>query len=76
MYRRAHCCNSVASVAHVRLITKLKNQSAFVQTAYNGGEKAGVEPRLGRRICDIRCVRLGVDKVSRDRLKDYLVDLV
>ena len=43
MYRRAHCCNDVSSMAHVRLITRLRNQSMFTQTAYLGGEKAGGE---------------------------------
>jgi hypothetical protein len=28
-------------MAHVRLITKLKNQSEFTQRAYPGGEKVG-----------------------------------
>jgi hypothetical protein len=40
-YRRAHCCNDVANIAHVRLITKLKNKSEFTQMAYAGGENAG-----------------------------------
>jgi hypothetical protein len=41
MYRRAHCCNNVASRAHVRLMTKLRNQSELAQTADFGGEKGG-----------------------------------
>ena len=41
MYRRAHCCNDVATIAHERLITKLKNQNVFAQTAYLGGMNAG-----------------------------------
>ena len=36
-YLRAHCCNRVASIAQVRLIAKLKNQSEFSQTAWGGG---------------------------------------
>ena len=40
-YRRAHCCNIVASRAHVRLIAKLRNQSELTQIAYFGGEKGG-----------------------------------
>ena len=40
-YRRDQCCNNVAHIAHERLITKLKNQSEFTQTAYLGGENAG-----------------------------------
>ena len=40
-YRRAHCCNNVASSAHVRLIDKLKNQSELTQMEYCGGEKGG-----------------------------------
>jgi hypothetical protein len=46
MYRRAHCCNNVASRALVRLIAKLRNQSELTQTAdfggVNGGGLAGV----------------------------------
>jgi hypothetical protein len=41
MYRRSHCCSDVASKAHVRLMTKLKNQSEFTQMAYLGGENGG-----------------------------------
>jgi hypothetical protein len=41
MYRRVHCCNDVAKRAHVRLITKLKNQSVFTQMAYLGGVNGG-----------------------------------
>jgi hypothetical protein len=41
MYRRAHCCNNVASRAHVRPITKLRNHSELTQTADFGGEKGG-----------------------------------
>jgi hypothetical protein len=37
VYRRAHRCTSVAT-AQVRLLTKLKIQSEFTQTAYLGGE--------------------------------------
>jgi hypothetical protein len=40
-YRRTHCCIDVASIAHERLITKLKNQSEFTQIAYFAGENAG-----------------------------------
>jgi hypothetical protein len=48
IYRRAHCRNSVASIAYVRLATKLKNQSVFTEIAYLGGEKAGAERLDGR----------------------------
>ena len=41
MYRRDHCCSDVANKAHVRLMTKLRNQSEFTQTAYLGGENGG-----------------------------------
>jgi len=41
IYRRDHCCSNVASIAHERLMTKLKDQSEFTQTAYLGGENAG-----------------------------------
>jgi len=41
MYRRAHYRANVANIAHVRLITKLKDQSVFTQTAYVGTEKGG-----------------------------------
>jgi hypothetical protein len=41
MYRRAHWCNDVAKRAHVRLISRLKNQSEFTQTEYLGGENGG-----------------------------------
>ena len=44
--RRAHCCNKVASKALVRLMTKLKNQSEFTQTACPGGEKGGGVTKL------------------------------
>src|SRR6266851_599980 len=47
-YRRAHCCTDVASMAHVRLITKLKNQSEFTKIAYVGGEKVGWVTTDGR----------------------------
>ena len=40
-YRRAHCCNNVASRAHVRLIAKLRNHKELTQIAYFGGEKGG-----------------------------------
>ena len=40
-YRRAHCCNNVASIAHVRLMFKLKNQSEFTQMEDIGVEKGG-----------------------------------
>ena len=40
-YLRAHCCNSVASSAHVRLMAKLENQNELTQIAYVGGEKGG-----------------------------------
>ena len=40
---RAHCRSNVASKAKVRLITKLKNQSAFTQIAWFGEEKEGGE---------------------------------
>ena len=33
MYRRAHLCMKVASIAQVRLITRLKNQSEFTEMA-------------------------------------------
>lgn len=36
-YRRAHCCNEVASRAQVRLITRLENQSELYQIADLGG---------------------------------------
>src|SRR6266702_972138 len=39
IYRRTHCCNNVASKAHVRLMAKLKNQSELTQMAYIGGVK-------------------------------------
>jgi hypothetical protein len=42
MYRRAHCCTDVASIAQVRLITKLKSQSELAQTEYPGVEKVNV----------------------------------
>ena len=42
-YRRAHCCSNVARRAHVRLITRLKNQSELTQTAWFGGENGGGE---------------------------------
>jgi len=38
MYRRAHWRSITAKSAHVRLITKLKNQSEFTQIAYLDGE--------------------------------------
>jgi hypothetical protein len=41
MYRRDHCCRDVANSAHVRLMTKLKNQSEFTQMAYFGGVNGG-----------------------------------
>jgi hypothetical protein len=41
MYRRNHCCSDVANRAHVRLMTKLKNQSEFTQMACLGGENGG-----------------------------------
>lgn len=51
MYRRAHCCNDVAKRAHVRLMTKLKDQSEFTQTAYVGGENwGGVETVEGMEV--------------------------
>ena len=40
-YRRAHCCSNVASRAHVRLITKLSDQSELTKTADFGAEKGG-----------------------------------
>ena len=40
-YRCDHCRNIVANRPQVRLITKLKNQSEFTQTAYVGGENGG-----------------------------------
>jgi hypothetical protein len=40
-YRRAHCCNNVASKAHVRAMTKLRNQSELTQIADFEGEKGG-----------------------------------
>src|SRR6266852_5843540 len=40
-YRRAHCCNDVAHKAQLRLMTKLKNQREFTQTAYLEGENGG-----------------------------------
>jgi hypothetical protein len=47
IYRSAHCSCNVASIAHVRLIDKLKNQSEFTQTAVfsgvNGGGLTGME---------------------------------
>jgi hypothetical protein len=43
MYRCAQCRIDVASVALVRLISKLKNQSEFTQIAYRGGENTGGE---------------------------------
>jgi hypothetical protein len=52
MYRRAHCCSDVARRAHVRLITKLRNQSELTQTAWLGGEKGtdGSDSAVGRNI--------------------------
>ena len=48
-YRRAHCCCNVASIALVRLMAGLEDQSEFTQIAYFGAEKggglAGVEGR-------------------------------
>ena len=41
MYRLAHCCKDVASIADMRLITRLRNHSELTQTAYVGGENAG-----------------------------------
>ena len=41
MYRCAQCFPSVATVAPVRLIAKLRNQSELTQIAYFGGENAG-----------------------------------
>jgi len=41
MYRCAHCCPNVATVAPERLIAKLRNQSEFTQIAYLGGENTG-----------------------------------
>jgi hypothetical protein len=41
MYRRAHCCNRVASKALVRLMAKLENHSEFTKTEYPGGENGG-----------------------------------
>ena len=40
-YRRADCCNNDASMAHVILMAKLKNQSEFTQMADLDGEKLG-----------------------------------
>jgi hypothetical protein len=40
-YRRAQYCNNVASIAHVRLMFKLKNQSEITQMEDMGGEKGG-----------------------------------
>ena len=42
-YRRAHCCSNVARRAQVRLITRLKNQSALTHTAEFDGENGGGE---------------------------------
>lgn len=41
MYRRVHCCNQVASSAHIRLRHKLKNQSELIKIADREGEKGG-----------------------------------
>ena len=49
MYLRAHCCNDVAKRAQVRLVTKLKNQSEFTQTALFGGENGGGVGGIGVR---------------------------
>ena len=38
MYRRAHCWSNVAKSAHVRLMTKLRNQRELTHTAEVGGE--------------------------------------
>ena len=67
-YRRAHCCSNVARRAQVRLITKLKNQSALTKTAWFGGEKgsgeaglfdpfgsASILSMLARYIFDVSC---------------------
>ena len=51
MYRRDHCCSDVANSAHVRLITKLKNQSEFTQMAYLGGENWGGLARGEMGVC-------------------------
>ena len=37
----AHSSCNVASIAHVRLMEKLKNQSEFTQTAILDGENGG-----------------------------------
>ena len=52
-YKRAHCCNKIANRAHVRLMTKLKNQSELTQTADAGGENGGGSGSVvGTVICD------------------------
>ena len=38
MYRRAHCWSNVAKSAHVRLMSRLRNQSELTHTAEAGGE--------------------------------------
>ena len=38
MYRRAHFWSNVAKSPHVRLMTKLRNQSELTHTAEVGGE--------------------------------------
>ena len=51
MYRRAHCCSNVAKRAHVRLMTKLRNQSELTHTAEVGGENVdGSESEGGMTI--------------------------
>jgi hypothetical protein len=47
-YRPAHCCSNVASRAHVRLMTKLRNQSELTQTADFGGENGGGSAGVAR----------------------------
>src|SRR6266702_3353752 len=66
MYLCAHCCSNVASRAQVRPIIKLKNQSAFTQTAWFGGEN-GVGKPGGNSKYWIDSGRRRSDKYLRNR---------
>jgi len=54
MYRRAHCCSSVARAAHVRLMVKLRNHSELTQMAYFCGEKVDRSARVDSGEVDTR----------------------
>jgi hypothetical protein len=70
-YRRAHRCSNMASRAHMRLMTKLRNQSKVTHTHKNcrflWGEWVGW-PEWEGWIHGIRLSRRGVDRCLRDYL--------